>query len=137
MNGIRGISVVALIVGVVIDRVGAFVGVMCVLVIVTISGGSFTDPMKDLSELIPILSLATLATLLAGFLAARIARRHHALHGLLVGVLAVGLSWLTTTHGGMPTWLKVGNVIVTPLAAMAGGSLAARKAHNVRHEPAA
>jgi hypothetical protein len=131
----RGLSIKALIVGVLVDLGGDIVGVIMLGVVVSVAGGSFNEPTKHMSLLVPSLALATLSTFLAGWVAARVATRKHALHGLLVGVLAVCLGRLIS-HGKW-TWIDIGSAVVSPLAAMAGGLVAAPRVRSTENEPAA
>ena len=133
----RKVSLVALVVGWVVDIGGS--NAIALLYILWATATGRLDPavvtdqnalMRD-SEVVQTLFVTGLAvSVVAGYVAARIAGRAHVLHGVLSSAAAVffGILSLGETLQAQPQWLVATGFVAGPAAGALGGYIALRQA---------
>jgi len=68
------------------------------------------------------------ATLIGGWFGSRIARRAQVIHGLIIGMVMLGIGVLNLMALPHPVWFWVVGLAVFPIAGALGGLLAKRSA---------
>ena len=136
----RKVSLVALVVGWVVDIGGSNAVALLYILWATATGrldpATVTDQnalMRD-PEVVQALFVTGLAvSVVAGYVAARTAGRAHVLHGLLSSAAAVflGILSLGETLQVQPHWLVAGGFIAGPAAGAIGGYIALRQARGL------
>ena len=130
MTAIRQISVVAVIVSWIVDIVGtnlvALVFFLWAIVTRRVDLEAFADQRKLMASpdvFVTLLVVGTAVSVLAGYVAARMAGRAPLLHGALssVGGIAAGLLTVQTTLESTPLTLVLLGFAIAPLAGLAGG----------------
>jgi hypothetical protein len=134
---VRKVSLVALVVGWVVDVGGSNAVALIYILWATATGrldyATVTDEtalMRD-PETVQALFVTGLAiSVVAGYVAARIAGRAHVLHGLLSSAAAVlfGILSLGQALQAQPQWLVAAGFVGGPVAGALGGYIALRQA---------
>jgi hypothetical protein len=140
MSTVRRISLRAVALGALTDIVGTNVLLIPVAIVVMLATGSqpagspppdlvktFTDDPRLYSI---ALVLGATASVAGGWVAARIAQRHHRLHGALSAVACMlsGIYAMFTSADKLPLWQHVAFFVLSPALGALGGSLQARSA---------
>jgi hypothetical protein len=132
----RQLNFVALIVGWIVDVGGS--NAMALIYILWATATSRIDPsvitdqdalLRD-PDTVQVLFVTGLAvSVIAGYVAARIAGRAHVLHGLLTSAAAIvlGLITLGQALATQPAWLVGSSFVAGPAAGALGGYLALRQ----------
>jgi hypothetical protein len=127
----RGISVLAIFLGVLTDVGGTFIFSMClgiVLAVFLLSQGAAPEeiqqtartPMVWLVAFVPGMCLS----ILGGFVAARVAKRSELLHGAMSGSISAIFALLMQFTQSNPVWYMVASTLIVPPLAVLGARLA-------------
>jgi hypothetical protein len=140
MSTVRRISLRAVALGALTDIVGTNALFMPVAIVVMLAIGSqpagspapdlvktFTDDPRLYSIALVLGSAASVA---GGWVAARIAQRHHRLHGALSAVACMlsGIYAMFTSADKLPVWQHLAFLVLSPALGALGGGLQARSA---------
>jgi nitrate/nitrite transporter NarK len=130
MVNIKKISILAIVIGIIVDMVGTMIASSIFTVIFVTTNHLDIHKIKELNINNLYISLSMIIgfifSILGGFIAARIAKQSKLMHSAVIGIACELLGVYTILAGNsvLPTWYHVMAFIITIPVSMCGGLLA-------------